>query len=148
MKPTNCSRHAKTFLKAAAIGALSLAVSSAFADEDDAKSSRLARFSPDHKSIAVEAPGIDELVFGTGVVFKVDGTRETLSSDRTPQLSSTGWTTVETPMGLAEATSVTYGDVQKKFSYTITLKVLRDIQAIAGRRQKGSVPHIDIFFQF
>jgi hypothetical protein len=131
MKPTNCSRYAKTFLKAAAIGALSLAVSSAFADEDDAKSSRLARFSPDHKSIAVEAPGIDELVFGTGVIFKVDGTRETLSSDRTPLLSSTGWTTVETPMGMAEATSATYGDVQKKFSYTITLKVLRDIQAIA-----------------
>ena len=131
MTPINHSTLAKTFLKAAAIGVLSLAISSAFAEENHAEPSRLARFSPDHKSIVVEAPGVEELVFGTGVVFKVDGTRETLSSDRTPLLSSTGWTTVETPMGRADATSATYADVEKRFSYTITLKVLSDIQAIA-----------------
>lgn len=127
---TNHHRTVRSFTKIFSALALGFFSASAFGEEDS-DSGKLAQFSQDHKSIVVEAPGIEELVFGTGVIFKVDGTRETLSSDRTPLLSSTGWTTVETPMGQAQATSATYGDVEKKFSYTITLKVLRDIQAIA-----------------
>jgi hypothetical protein len=130
MIKTNQHRTIRSFTKIFSALALGFFGASAFGEED-ANSAKLAQFSPDHKSIVVEAPGIEELVFGTGVVFKVDGTRETLSSERSPLFSSTGWTTVETPMGQAQATSATYGDVEKKFSYTITLKVLRDIQAIA-----------------
>ena len=90
---------------------------------------KLAQFSPDHKSIIVEAPGIDELAFGSAAMFQVDGTKHSLSSNTSQVLSSTEWTTVETPMGRAEATSATYGDTE--FSYTLTLKILPEIHAIA-----------------
>ena len=105
---TNHHRTVRSFTKIFSALALGFFGASAFGEEDS-DSGKLAQFSQDHKSIVVEAPGIEELVFGTGVIFKVDGTRETLSSDRTPLLSSTGWTTVETPMGMAEATSAAFG---------------------------------------
>lgn len=125
---TNQHRTVRSFTKIVSALALGFFCASAFG-KDDANSGKLAQFSPDHKSITVEAPGIDELAFGSAAMFQVDGIKNSLLSNTSPVLSSTEWTTVETPMGRAETTSATYGD--SEFSYTLTLKILPEIHAIA-----------------
>ena len=76
---TNHHRTVRSFTKIFSALALGFFSASAFGEEDS-DSGKLAQFSQDHKSIVVEAPGIEELVFGPGVIFKVDGTRETLTA--------------------------------------------------------------------
>ena len=127
---TNQHRTVRSFTWIFSALALGFFGSSAFGEET-ADSGKLARFSPDHKTILVEAPGIEKFVFGSSVRFEVDGKGQDLASTLSSVASTTGWKTVDTPMGRAEATSATYGDAEKKFSYTITLKVLPDINSIA-----------------
>ncbi|NBS53617.1 MAG: hypothetical protein EBS96_13600, partial [Spartobacteria bacterium] len=54
----------RSFAKIFSALAIALFGASAFG-EDVASSEKLAQFSPDHKSIIVKAPGIDELAFGS-----------------------------------------------------------------------------------
>ena len=91
----------------------------------------LARFSPDHKQILVNAPGVKEFSFGTSVRALVDGQHTSISSDLDSVESVSEWRDLDTPMGLAMAKSVTYQKPGGELAYTITLKILKESKTIA-----------------
>ncbi len=89
------------------------------------------QFSPDSKQVVVKAPGVGAFSFGSGVVFHVDGKRQSIGSGNA-KLEKTGdWSPVETPFGPAESASITYADPDGKFAYTVTIKVLTERNAFA-----------------
>jgi hypothetical protein len=91
----------------------------------------LARFSPDHKQILVNAPGVKEFSFGTSVRALVDGQHTSISSDLDSVESVSEWRDLDTPMGLSMAKSVTYQKPGGELAYTITLKILKESKTIA-----------------
>ncbi len=89
------------------------------------------RFSEDSKRVLTQSPGVEAFSFGSGVVFHVDGTRKSILSNQAALEKTTDWSTVETPFGKAESASATYSDPDGKFAYTVTIKVLQELNAFA-----------------
>lgn len=96
---------------------------------DDAP--QLARFSPDHTKIMVKAPGIQEFSFSSDFRATIDGKSVTLSTNNGKVEKTTEWSEVETPFGEGESASATYSNPDKTFSYTVTVTVLEDSNAVA-----------------
>ncbi len=98
------------------------------ADDDSPK---LARFAPDHTKIMVKAPGIQEFTFSSDFHATIDGQSVTLSTTNGKVEKTTEWSEVETPLGEGESASVTYSNAEKTVSYTVTVTVLEDRNAVA-----------------
>lgn len=87
------------------------------------------QFSGDSTQVVANASGIEEFSFGSGAVFHVDGKRRNITSSNAKVEQTAEWTTAETPSGQAESASVTYADPDGKFAYTVTIKVLKEMDA-------------------
>jgi hypothetical protein len=98
------------------------------ADDDSPK---LARFAPDHTKIMVKALGIQEFTFSSDLRATIDGQSVTLSTLDGKVEKTTDWDEFETPFGEAESASVTYSNAEKTVSYTVTVTVLEDRNAVA-----------------
>jgi len=123
-----------SFLKIFSSRSLALALLPCFALNSpaaDDKSPQLAWFSPDHAKILVKAPGIQEFAFSSDFRATVDGQPVTLSTNNGKVEKFTGWSEVWTPLGKAQSSSATYANPEKTFSYTVTLTVLEERNAVA-----------------
>lgn len=98
---------------------------------DDSNSPQLAQFSPDHTKILVKAPGIQEFTFGSEFRATIDGQSVSLSTNNGKVEKTTDWSKVETPLGNGKSASATYSNPEKTLSYTVTVTVLEDRDAVA-----------------
>lgn len=131
MKPHRYSILRKLTSRSLALALIPCFSMNSLAADDSDGSPQLARFSPDHTKIVVKAPGIQEFTFSSDFRATVDGQPVTLSTKNGKVEQTNGWSGVETPFGKAEATSVTYSNPEKTFSYTVTVTVLEDRKAVA-----------------
>jgi alpha-galactosidase len=104
------------------------AMNSIAADDD---SPQLACFSPDHTKIMVKAPGIQEFTFSSDFRATIDGRSVSLSTNNGKVEKTTEWSEIETPLGKGESASATYSNPEKTFSYTVTVTVLEEQNAVA-----------------
>ena len=111
--------------------ALALLLSFAMNSIAAADSPKLARFAPDHSKIMVQAPGIKEFNFSSDFRATIDGQPVSISTLNGKVEKTTDWSKVETPLGKGKSASATYSNPEKTVSYTVTVTVLEDRNAVA-----------------
>lgn len=94
-------------------------------------SPQLAQFSRDHTKIMVKAKGIQEFSFSSDFRATIDGQSVSLSTNNGKVEKTTGWSEIKTPLGEGRSASATYSNPEKTLSYTVTVTVLEDRNAVA-----------------